>query len=493
MATKSRFWAGGIISLVGHIIGAVATLVSLPAEAEYSLQQAIETAQQNDPWLRGSEHRQESVLAQSIVAGQLPDPVVSVNLANLPVDGFDFSQEPMTQFQLGVTQAFPRGHSRSLWQQQLVELSEQQPLMRMDRRAQVAVSVSHTWLDSYRYRESIRLVEENKDLFEDLVDIVQSRYSSALGSTSQYDLIRAQLELTQFEERLIQLQQKQEAIQMLLGEWLPISADNGNRLSASLSNSSANSSANSPVNSSANSSADSLALSSDLPELELLHFGANGAEINNGLVANTAAVANNNSAYLRLLSDQLQRHPAIASIEQRIRAAGSGVELAQQNYKPQWGVKAMYGYRDDDVNGNSRADFFSLGLSMDVPLFTNNRQDKQVQSAVADVEQLKTQKALLLRKMRAQFESERARLRLLDRRQLIYRKQLLREVHAQAEAALTSYTNDEGDFSEVVRARIAELNAHIDALNIDIDRLKTIASLNYFFASSTHQHHGDSL
>ena len=46
-----------------------------------------------------------------------------------------------------------------------------------------------------------------------------------------------------------------------------------------------------------------------------------------------------------------------------------------------------------------------------------------------------------------------------------------------------AYTNDDGDFSEVVRARIAELNARVEALDIEIDRLQTISQLNYFFAA----------
>lgn len=57
----------------------------------------------------------------------------------------------------------------------------------------------------------------------------------------------------------------------------------------------------------------------------------------------------------------------------------------------------------------------------------------------------------------------------------------------QAEASLNAYTNDDGDFAEVVRARIAELNANIDYLSINIDRLKTIAELNYFSSSSEYK------
>ena len=46
-------------------------------------------------------------------------------------------------------------------------------------------------------------------------------------------------------------------------------------------------------------------------------------------------------------------------------------------------------------------------------------------------------------------------------------------------------------FAEVVRARIAELNANIDYLNITIDRLQTVAELNYFLAPTGDDPVGD--
>jgi hypothetical protein len=42
-----------------------------------------------------------------------------------------------------------------------------------------------------------------------------------------------------------------------------------------------------------------------------------------------------------------------------------------------------------------------------------------------------------------------------------------------------------------MRARIAELNTNIDFLNIRIDRLKTIAEINYFFPSAASDSQGD--
>jgi len=134
--------------------------------------------------------------------------------------------------------------------------------------------------------------------------------------------------------------------------------------------------------------------------------------------------------------------------------------------------------------GQARPDFFSVGLAFDLPFFTSSRQDQQVQSAIADTEAMRTEKTLALRSMVANFESLHARLQRLEQRQQLYRTRLLLEMHEQAEASLTAYTRDDGDFAEVVRARIAELNARIEALDIDIARLQTIAQLNYFFTSS---------
>jgi outer membrane protein TolC len=131
--------------------------------------------------------------------------------------------------------------------------------------------------------------------------------------------------------------------------------------------------------------------------------------------------------------------------------------------------------------GDDRADFFSVGVAFDLPLFTSRRQDQQLQSAIAGAEALRTERALLLRKMMAAFEAQRAKLLRLEQRRELYDSRLLREMRQQAEASLSAYTNDDGDFAEVVRARIAELNARIEALDIEIERLKTISQLNYFF------------
>ncbi len=403
---------------------------------QYSLLEAIQKAQSQDPWLDGSLFRQENLEALSVNSGTLPDPTVSLGIANLPVDSFDFGQGAMTQFKVGVSQMFPRGKTLALRQEKLKKLSQMQPFAREDRKAQVSVTVSQLWLEVYRSQKSIALIEQDRSLFEHLVDVAQSSYTTASGRTRQQDLIRAQLELTRLEDRLTMLRQQRESQLARLGEWL------------------------------ADSSYD---LDIEMPRtLGPEHL--------------TNPLFNETETRIRTqkLAQMFMAHPKIRSVGQKISAGESGVKLAKQSYKPQWGINASYGYRDADPMGNDRADFFSVGVSLDVPLFTGKRQDKQVQAATAEREATKTERTLALRQLRSGFETAESQYRrLLDRREL-YRSRLLKEISEQAEASLTAYTNDDGDFAEVVRSRIAELNARIEALNVEVDIHKIVAQLNYF-------------
>ncbi|MDQ7048030.1 MAG: TolC family protein [Enterobacterales bacterium] len=190
---------------------------------------------------------------------------------------------------------------------------------------------------------------------------------------------------------------------------------------------------------------------------------------------------------VQTLVKMISRHPAVVAIDQKLKASQSSVDLAKQKYKPEWGVTASYGYRDASPLGQPRSDLFSVGVSFDLPLFTENRQDQQLRAATSKKASVKTQRWLVLRRLIASYNSTRAQLLRLIERQKLFKQRLLPQMHDQAEASLTAYTNDDGDFAEVVRSRIAELNARIDALNIDVDIQKNIVQLNYFLIESNNQ------
>jgi outer membrane protein TolC len=434
----------------GSPVGERSFTVDPPVQTSYSaalsLNAAVAIAQDEDPWLAGNRLSQEAIEASSVAAGALPDPVVTAGLLNLPTDTFDFDQEAMTQFRVGLSQKFPRGQSRKLRKQQLATLGQQFPYQRQNRRAQVAVTVSELWLNLYQVQASIVLIEADRTLFDQLGDVAVASYTSTFGRTRQQDVIRAELELTQLEDRLTVLAEQRVALQQELAKWL--------------SGGTAQGEAPPPV-----WVASRLHLSDQLPSIPL------SWPLQQVEDAQTASL--------------LLRHPAVVALDRKIAASATGVEVARQKYKPEWGINAGYGYRDDDPAGNERADFLSVGVTLDVPLFRANRQDRQVQAATAEAGSIKTERLLLLRDIIAAFGGAREQLVKLDARQQLYRQRLLPQMHQLAQASLNAYTNDDGDFAEVVRARIAELNASIESLAIDVERQKMMARLNYFLTQAS--------
>ncbi len=422
----------------------------------WSIEKVVKTAQSNDPWLLGNQHLQDSIESMSIAAGTLPDPKMSLGIANIAADNFDFSQEGMTQFKVAVSQIFSRGDTLKLKQKQLTLMSNQFPFQRENRKAKIAVIAAKLWLDVYKAQRSIALIEKDRSLFEQLTDVAQASYASAVGKTRQQDIVRAQLELTRLDDRLTLLKQKNEMSQQQLLQWLSnyIVGDHFNK------------NANSFL------SASAITLTKNLPNVPML---------------NQELFTSNKNIPPQKLYQLLIKHPAINALDQKIKASQSGIDLAKQKYKPAWGVSAGYGVRDDAPNGMARSDLFSIGVSFDIPIFTSNRQDKQVQSAISKASAVKTEKWLFVRKLMAQFETNRSQFVRLNQRQKLYQQRLLPQMHDQAEASLTAYTNDDGDFAEVVRSRIAELNASIDALNINVERQKSIVQLNYFLISKAEQ------
>jgi outer membrane protein TolC len=60
---------------------------------------------------------------------------------------------------------------------------------------------------------------------------------------------------------------------------------------------------------------------------------------------------------------------------------------------------------------------------------------------------------------------------------VLYDEQILAQTNANAEVALHAYQNDRGDFSDVMRARIDDLNARIDRVRLQVERAKGFAML----------------
>ncbi|GGN38042.1 MULTISPECIES: TolC family protein [Marinomonas] len=416
------------------------SLLPLVASAEVlSLQQAVEKAVSQDDWLISSQQKENAIRALSQGMTALPDPKINVGLLNMPTESFDFNQEAMTQFNVSVSQMFPAGDTLRLTGEKYAVQGDQMPLMRDNRRAMLAMEVSNLWLTAYSYEESIKLVKQNRILFEQLHEVVESSYSSAYGRAKQQDLVRSELELIKLDHRLTQLSQaKENALKKLSQYILPTMADQN--------------------------TAD-----------QDITLKTTGEPI---MVTPSNILSSNSLA----LAARLSLHPLVRIVDVQSNTAQIDKSIAEQKYKPEWGVTLGYGYRGDDLSGKDRADLASIAVSVSVPIFSSSRQDAQVKAASLQVESFLSEKQLVLNELMAKYRVLTSDITLLDQRIRIYQTKLLPSYRESAQAMLNAYTSNDGVFSDVVQARIATLNAHIELLNIRIERFKRLAELNYVMA-----------
>ncbi len=448
-----------------------ANVVNQQRTLSLSFAQAIDFAQRYDPWLLGNRHQQSELVALSQAKSSLPDSKISLNLANLPIDTADFNQEAMTQLSLGISQVFPRGDSLALNRQHQQIQSEALPFQRQDRREKVAVTVGSLWLDIYNMDKTSELIAQSYVLFEQLLLAAQARYSAGIGSVRQHHIVSAQLELSMLQERLAKVQQHSSALQAQLLPWF-VNVDE-------LKN-------NTQYTPKIESVLMQQALLSVYQASRIVHLVG---ELPVSMMTNLDGIAAVDYLTADDLYQNFSKHPAVLALDKQLQASDTSVQLAKQRYEVQWGVNARYGYRANDANNQKRSDLFSLGISVDLPLFSNDRNDKYVEASIARSEAMKTDKTLLLRQLFSSYANTKAKLLSVDNRLQLYQQSLIPQANNLAEVALSAYETDDGDFNQVVKAKITALNAEIDQHSLTVQRQKLILTLNYISANSAVLHH----
>jgi len=216
------------------------------------------------------------------------------------------------------------------------------------------------------------------------------------------------------------------------------------------------------------------------PTGDRLHFEGELAQL---FPVPAAVLIQNPDLKVQVLAEAFAAHPLVQGLDQGVNAADTESDLAAERSKPQWGINARYGQRQDSAMGVSRADFLSLGVSFDLPMMNRRQLNSQVTAAIADREGVKTDRALMLRQIKAGYDLAALNYRHLLVRQQHYKTQLLQQVSEEATASLAAYTTESGTFSDVLQANMRGLKVKTDALNVDVDLHQSIIDLDYYLVA----------
>jgi outer membrane protein TolC len=354
---------------------------------------------------------------QAVAAGQLPDPTLRVGLSNFPISSGGFSTEGMTQAVLGIRQAFPR--ARSLGIDQFQAHADQFSKSADARSREVLTAVRNAWLDAYYSQRAWTLVNESRPFFADLVTITRSLYS--VGRKTQHDVLRAELELSRLDDRLIEVGLVRAEARAGLSRWLGQDAYRPIALK--------------------------------LPDWETLPL-------------------------LENMRKTLASHPTLVAADAGVAAKQAAVRIAEEHKKPGWAVDLGYGYREGFLpNGEPRSDFISLAVTVDLPFFGKNRQDRKLAAALSEQTAAVQSNEELTIRLRSELDAEYARWNDLTRRLALYETQILEQSEGQAQAALLAYQSNAGDFADVMRGYIDDLNTRLEHIRLQVERAQSFAVL----------------
>ena len=344
---------------------------------------------------------------------------------NFPVDTFDFDQEPMTQLQLGVSQSIPLPGKRKLRRAAAESVAEAGPAQVSEQRDRLTGSVRAAGWRLLYLDQALVIVGQNKDLMRDFIEIAETKYS--VGTGLQQDVLLAQLELSRLLDREARLKGRRDIAQAELNALLDRRPDRTLVLDAST-------------------------MSVKLPD-----------------VPEESALLSH-AAESRDLLD-VHRH--------LITAADERLELAERDRYPDFRIGAGYAFRqgDDPLRGVDRSDFFSLMLSVNVPLYFGSKQNmaidqrgsEKLQRTFAFNDALRSIEADVSRNL-ATYESAREQVRLLE-------MAIIPQARQTVAAMLAAYQVNEVDFLNVINGQLTLYNAQINYWEALSEAKRSLAAL----------------
>lgn len=368
-----------------------------------TLQSAIDIAVQDNPSLAQIQARSEAMAAIPSQVGTLPDPVISFNALNLPVDTFDTRQENMTQMQGGISQAIPFFGKLALREQAATYQAEAATHDVTEARFRLLRDVKKTWWALFYLDRALEIIVVNQNLLRQFVKIAQTKYE--VGEGLQQDVLLAQLELSKLLDTEIRLTGAIDKAKAQLNALLDRPTNQAFKI---------------PVQ-----------IQENLPTLQ----------------------------EEALLFEQAENYRAIlASRRESINAAQSRLDLAKKDFFPDFKVGAFYGGRDDTLAGRERADFLSLKISMNVPIFAATKQQKAVDQRSSELMQQRYALQDQWNNVRAEISTAYSDFHQTKNLTVLFKSGIIPQARQTVASMLAGYQVNKVDFLNLVRSQITLYN-----------------------------------
>ena len=400
------------------------------AGAPLTLDEAGRLALTEQPVLRGRAAAIAALDEQAVAAAQLPDPTLSTGLRDVPVNSrsaFSLRKDDFTEFTVGLTQDIPRAVKRRLRgaREQLQAAAQRYGLD--DERRAVQRDAALAWLDAYAAEQGLLLTHALATESALQVQSLAKDYST--GGAAQAEWLTAKVAAGLANDTEHDWLHHAQRARAGLERW--IGAQDARRPLAAL------------------------------PRALVLPGGS------------VALIT------LPELIALVDRHPVVRSVEKQTDVAMTDVALARQNYKPDLTIEGYFAYRQDF------ADFVGVQVSVDLPLFTRNRQDRALAAALHLADASQDQRNDLLRRLHAEVAQYYLDWRHYAVRAADFDTTILPTAQRRIDAATRSYAAGRGSFDALLSARRGVLDAQLQRLALAVESARAQVRLQYLVGQET--------
>jgi len=346
-----------------------------------------------------------------------PDPTFGVALMNMPFWPASFNATPMTGLQLSITQPIHFPTKRSLAGRVAASRARVPAELLKEARLQLAGLVRVTALELAYLRAELRITLRHAKLLDSFIQLALARYRVNVGLLQ--DLLKARVARSRIPDTKERIARRREGVEAAVNALI------GRSITAKVT----------------------------APKLPSPRRVSRSLQ--------------------QLVTLARHQRPVLAAWGRRIQTAHLMRKLARTGYYPDFGVRFAYRYRQDSgMDPVEGMDFWSIGVTIKIPLFSIGRTRARIREAEAvilrDRHGLRATWILVQKQLRLAFDA----IRRLDRRALNYRKRILPEARRTLQAAIAAYTTGKVAFLSVLDQQRALLRFETALWRIRVERAK---------------------
>lgn len=393
-AWRSLLWATFVLAGFTSPAWALADAVSFDEAVGGAVTQA--------PLLVAGQARADAARAEAARAAALPDPRLILGVANLPVtgaDAFDPRVDDMTTKQIGLMQEFPAKAKREARQMLATRTVEQTVAQTLADRLAVREATAAAWIATWSAQRQLAALTSLREPTSTAARTAKARVAG--GTATVTDALATQAAVLELDNRIEAAQAEVDAAQSDLSRWL--------------------------------GRPEPIAVRGEPPRFDRLPIEPD------------------------ILLTSVEDQGPLLSWRAREASAEAEVAAAIAEKRSDWSLEVNYGQRDRAPDGMPRSDMLMVEVSIGLPVFARNRQDRGIAARRAE-----------LQAVAAEREDARRVQQAAVRRTLVGWQAAQRQV-MRLEQDTLPLARDRSAVALAAYAGGANLQAWLDARNAEIE------------------------